>query len=83
MAKYKKKSVIVEAVQWFSGVEIDGVEVIKLLTYENMGVLQTLDGLLFVNSGDWILTEIVSGKQHLCKPEVFQETYVEVTDILV
>jgi len=80
MAKYRKKPIVVDAVQWFPGVHIDGVEEFNTgdAVTEIAGRLKTLEHLGdtrgVVIPGDWVITG-VKGEQYACKPDVFAELY--------
>jgi hypothetical protein len=41
-------------------------------------VINTLEGTLKAEPGDWIITGI-SGEQYPCKPDIFEKTYEPVT----
>ena len=41
--------------------------------------IQTLEGIMHANIGDWIITG-VKGEQYPCKPDVFEQTYEPVVD---
>lgn len=41
-------------------------------------IVQTLEGPLHAEPGDWIITG-VHGEQYPCKPDIFEKTYEEVT----
>jgi hypothetical protein len=41
--------------------------------------IQTLEGIMHANIGDWIITG-VKGEQYPCKPDVFEKTYEPVVD---
>ena len=47
-------------------------------TQEEMDI-QTLEGIMHANIGDWIITG-VKGEQYPCKPDVFEQTYEPVVD---
>ena len=47
-------------------------------TQEEMDI-QTLEGVMHANIGDWIITG-VKGEQYPCKPDVFEHTYESVVD---
>lgn len=47
-------------------------------TQEEMDI-QTLEGVMHANIGDWIITG-VKGEQYPCKPDVFEQTYEPVVD---
>lgn len=69
---YRKKPVVVEAVQWWPGVIIEGVEEIP---YEgHPAKCKTLEGYLGVNPGDFIIIG-VKGEHYPCREDIFRETY--------
>ena len=76
MAQYRKKPVVIEAVQWFK----DGDHPAVVLTAPAIGearsvpAIYTLEGWMFVSPGDWIITG-VQGEQYPCKPDIFEATY--------
>ena len=39
--------------------------------------IETLEGVMHANPGDWIITGI-SGEQYPCKPDIFEATYERV-----
>ena len=70
MARYHKKSLVVDAVQWFKpgdhpAVASDG---------SGGNQIETPEGRLRVEPGDWIITG-VAGENYPCKPNVFQKLY--------
>lgn len=36
--------------------------------------IETLEGIMTANPGDWIITG-VEGEQYPCKPDIFEKTY--------
>jgi hypothetical protein len=78
--KFRKKPLVVEAVQWkkdpkiFIGVDKHGVE----YTVTEC-CIQTLEGPLRVSPGDWIITGI-KGEKYPCKPDIFAATYEPVDE---
>ncbi len=76
MAQYRKKPVTVEAVQWLGHKEtpMECVRPYYLATprYER-GLIDTLDGLLTIWSGNWIITGPI-GKS-LCNSKEFERDY--------
>lgn len=75
MAKYRKKPVIIEAIQWFPGMELEDVcEVPNFGSVPACGLIDTLEGQMRVSSGDWIITG-VKGEKYPCKPDIFAATY--------
>lgn len=76
--KYKKKPVIIEAVQW-TGRNIDEIERftgnkarynLVLNTFE----IETLEGIMIANVDDYIIKG-VKGEFYPCKPDIFEQTY--------
>ena len=81
MARYRKKPVVVEAMQW------PEYDIIKNPIYEfliNGGAdyvvigdrlrLRTLEGNMEANPGDWIIKG-VKGEFYPCKPDIFEAAY--------
>lgn len=71
MAKYRKKPVVIEAVEFRAVDPVpEGVE------YNSKGfaVIKTLEGELHVSEGDMIITG-VKGERYPCKPDIFAATY--------
>jgi len=83
MARYRKKPVVIEAEQWvppspddqapfrpdhlgvlYRGDGMDGP----------LGTIDTLEGIMTVHPGDWIITGI-AGEKYPCKDAIFKETY--------
>ena len=80
--KFRKK-VIVEAIQWFPGMNIPWVKEcgMKLPESERIGKIwnKILDRELEVEPGDWII-EAEKGDRYPCKAEIFERTYDMVKD---
>lgn len=86
--KFRKKPLVIEAVQWFPPGDarwpgrIEGVEI--MVAGENhpsepMGsflfaYVDTLEGKMGISPGDWIITG-VKGEKYPCKPDIFAATY--------
>lgn len=75
--KFRKKSIVIEAEQWFPGKEVEGV----LTKLKNLDIvieinpyIDTLEGRMRVSPGDWIITG-VNGEKYPCKPDIFDKTY--------
>ena len=82
LAKFRKKPVVVEAVQ-FDGTFESVWPLLKM--YGSRGVrwdtddggvltVSTLEGDLKVNPGEWIIRG-VKGELYPCKPDIFAQTY--------
>lgn len=74
MSKFRKKPVVIEAVQFFKDVKPwpEGVQPGVLGEYDPF--IQTLEGRMFVSDGDWVITG-VKGERYPCKPDIFEATY--------
>lgn len=94
MAKYKKKPVEIEAIQW-TGLNLEEIklfvgdslqydiidtawEVGKGVPHVNMRI-KTLEGVMQADKGDFIIRGI-RGEFYPCKPDIFQKTYEVVLD---
>lgn len=81
MAKYKKKPVVIEAVQW-RGDNLVEVKDFCLddAVYDDFNrafKVDTLEGRMIAKLGDWIIKG-VKGEHYPCKPDIFEKTYEEV-----
>ena len=72
MARYVKKPVVIEAVQWFKPGDHPAVLVDS--GNATAGYIDTPEGRLTVERGDWIITG-VAGENYPCKPDVFEKSY--------
>lgn len=78
--KYRKKPIVIEAEQWFPGKEIDGVETVAEIILGcpvQKCVINTLEGMMQVSPGDYVITG-VNGEKYPCKPDIFEKTYDKV-----
>jgi len=86
MAKYRKKPVVIEAVQF----PIDAIVTEEFLDFVsatedevivgesyNWWEIETLEGTMRANPGDWIIKGI-KGELYPCKPDIFEQTYEKV-----
>jgi hypothetical protein len=76
MARYLKKAIVVEAVQWFK--HGDHSAVIAESANGTTGYIDTPEGRLRVEPGDWIITGI-AGENYPCKPDIFEQLYTPET----
>ena len=83
MAKYRKKPVVIEAVQyksdsvqdypvWIFEACVDGVITTDYETDEVF--INTLEGKMKVNKGDYVIRG-VKGELYPCREDIFEETY--------
>lgn len=79
--KYRKKPVVIEAVQWTgeNQMEIDKFCGMNAVWSENkkMFLVLTLEGAMLASVSDYIIKGI-NGEYYLCKPDVFEKTYEKV-----
>ncbi len=90
MDKYRKKPVVIEAVQWDETREtlekLLGMGM-KFLRYESHATenyvlflrIETLEGGLYAKKGDFIIKG-VKGEFYPCKPDIFEQTYEKVEE---
>lgn len=84
MNKFRKKPVVIEAIQW-TGKNWEEVE--KFISRGQVGGwiggdlhIETLEGKMRANVGDWIIKG-VKGEFYPCKPDIFEQTYEPVPPI--
>lgn len=91
MAKYRKKPVVIEAMQYLGHSNYDdickftGMEL--KMEYSNekdfpdgqIITIPTLEGEMIANKGDFIIKGI-QGEFYPCKPDIFEATYDRVDD---
>ena len=88
--KFRKKPVIIDAVQWngtYEGMNMVFLEFPDIITRclncsrKNNTVqlweIGTLEGGHIVSPGDWIIKGI-AGEYYPCKPDIFEKTYEQV-----
>lgn len=80
MAKYRKKPIIIDAVQfdpnilpWPEGV----VSHDPCNEINRKGAIETLEGWMTVSPGDYVITGIC-GERYSCKPDIFRITYEKI-----
>ena len=87
MAKFRKKPVVVDAVQYMgaglanpgpppAGVCLGGRQCAADIA-DGLPHVHTLEGTMTVSPRDWIITG-VKGERYPCKPDVFEATYERV-----
>lgn len=89
MALYRKKPVVIEAVQWDGDTEAIRAFVnreCKINFALSRGgkpkqvIIPTLEGTHYANLGDWIIRG-VKGGYYPCKPDIFEQTYEGVNEL--
>ncbi len=79
MAKFRKKPIVIEAVQWPAEEAFrwlcaaEGQEIYQV-TQKGGVYIETLEGKMLANRGDWIIKG-VKGEIYPCKPDIFEKTY--------
>lgn len=85
MKKYRKKPVIVEAVQWTGENHAEMCEFIDPEAFEIISrvglVIHTLEGDHHASPGDYIVKGI-AGEFYPCKPDIFMQTYEPVKECM-
>jgi hypothetical protein len=84
--KYRKKSIVVEVVQW-NGINRGEIEMfcghdnvefkVEILSDSTLGlqlIVKTLEGDMVASRGDYIIKGIC-GEFYSCKEEIFEKTY--------
>jgi hypothetical protein len=77
MAMFRKKPVVVEAVQFdgtFASVEAMQIPSCSQHLGSKTLEIETLEGVMVAQPGDWIIKG-VKGEFYPCKPEIFAATY--------
>lgn len=83
--KYRKKQVIIEAIQ-FDGTNGEEIEEFtncaarRLATHTPLMIISTLEGDYQARTGDWIIKG-VKGEFYPCKPDIFALTYEHPDDV--
>jgi hypothetical protein len=85
--KFRKKPVMIEAVQWTgTKAAFDAILAIGLTDWKpgeigsDTFTIQTLEGDHLARKGDWIIRG-VQGEFYPCKPDIFAQTYEPAEDI--
>ena len=87
MAAYRKRPVVIEAVQLAQAGEDPSEDVLDWLharseqweSDRDEGIaIKTLEGVMRADPGDWII-EGVNGELYPCKPDIFAKSYEPVT----
>ena len=84
MPKFRKKPVVIEAVQW-TGNNREEMEkfipntILAKKNAEEELAIGTLEGVMTASKNDWIIKG-VHGEYYPCKPDIFEKTYEPVDD---
>lgn len=84
MAKYRKKPVVIEAMQFTDESKDQCFNFVTCNKYAKTDtpgqpilIIQTLEGEMAVKFGDWIIKG-VAGEFYPCKDDIFEQTYEKV-----
>jgi len=78
--KYRKKPVVIEAVQYIANKEgrvavMDFMGLEQIAFSDTQGIfIPTLEGIMTAAPNDWIIRG-VKGELYPCKPDIFEATY--------
>lgn len=77
--KYRKKPVVIEAMEWDGTATcatpiIDWILTGPLTASYHEHLLNTLEGVMIASTGDFIIKG-VNGEFYPCKPDIFAKTY--------
>lgn len=83
MGMYRKKPVVIEAIQWI-GQDISDVlefsdDIVWMSLHPSKLSIKTPEGEMKASMGDWIIKG-VNGEVYPCKDDIFQKTYDVVLD---
>ena len=82
MAKFRKKPVVIDAVEWnganhlITETFMKGSGAVMSYKRKQLGeiIIPTLEGNMTASVGDWIIKG-VNGEFYPCKPDIFEKTY--------
>nr|DAX95455.1 MAG TPA: PGDYG protein [Caudoviricetes sp.] len=85
--KYRKKPVVIEAIQ----LNESGSNISEILNFVNKNKIRfdadknryyivTLEGNMYIELGDWIIKG-VNEEFYPCKPDIFEKTYTEIKNL--
>lgn len=84
MAKYRKKPIVIDAIQWNGGNIEEVVGFLQDAHYEmrfewDYILIKTLEGDMKAEEGDWIIKGI-KNEFYPCKNDIFEKSYELVND---
>jgi hypothetical protein len=82
--KYRKKPVVIEALEWRGSNEKEIRNFFKSVDFSNFSfhnglIITTLEGKYRAEVGDFVIKG-VKGEFYPCKPDIFEMTYEEIND---
>ena len=82
MAKYRKKPVIIEAIQWNGTITPDVRRFFgskRIVTQGICLLIRTLEGIMKANPRDYVIRG-VKGELYPCKSDIFNQTYEKIEE---
>lgn len=89
MSKFRKKPIVIDAVQYLHNDNQQAIEWMNLHTESNINkyfkwnpehlIIKTLEGNMMCNHLDWIIKG-VNGEFYPCKPDIFEKIYEPVIE---
>lgn len=80
MKKYRKKPIVIEAIQYEKasiGKAQNFCDKMRYNPHNNEYYIETLEGTMLISEGDYIIKG-VNGEFYPCKADIFEKTYEEV-----
>ena len=82
MQNYRKKPVVIQAVQYNENNMIPLTSMLQEQNVNNQSIgvddgiawIDTLEGRMTISDGDWLIRG-VNGEYYPCKPDIFEKTY--------
>ena len=77
MAKYRKKPIVIDAMQWTGHNTKECMNFVgmdKIIAFPKHFEIKTLEGNHKVTKNDWIIKGVQS-EFYPCKPDIFEQTY--------
>ncbi len=78
--KFRKKPVVIDAVQYSADAHFDGIRALRTfcpiidITPEGQPCIETLEGITTISPNDWLIKG-TQGEYYPCKPDVFDDVY--------
>ena len=81
--KYRKKPVVIEAIQW-TGNNLDEMRAFVTEEFRDNRIhqplgIKTLEGVMTVSEGDYVIKG-VKGEFYPCKPDIFEISYEKIDE---
>ena len=90
MAKYRKRPILIDAIQWLGGEKkwsrytpkwiteaLKNGDIVESHDGTEELIINTLEGYMVASKNDFIIKGL-NGEMYPCKPDIFEKTYAEV-----